>query len=46
MTICTIYEIKLAINMLPQLCCKVMMLVKKIPLAQQEDQEDKQTGIF
>lgn len=46
MTICTIYEIKLAINMLPQLCCKVMTLVKKIPLAQQEDQEDKQTGYF
>lgn len=29
MTVCTIYEIKLAINMLPQLCCKVMTLVKK-----------------
>lgn len=32
--------------MLPQLCCKVMTLVKKITLAQQEDQEDKQTGYF
>lgn len=32
--------------MLPQLCCKVMTLVKKTPLAQQEDQEDKQTGYF